>query len=99
MISAAAVWWQLPGSVMDGTRTVVEGSVGKVGFLVPLALVWIGWRNMRDPEHNGPAGRHHAPATIYAIGPMTAGGGVARAVTGTTGEIAIRAEVATVGEG
>ncbi|MFC4786283.1 DNA translocase FtsK 4TM domain-containing protein [Nocardioides sp. MAHUQ-72] len=57
VVSAAAVWWQLPGSVMDGARTVVEGSVGKVGFLVPLALVWVGWRNMRDPEHNGPAGR------------------------------------------
>ncbi|GAA2144208.1 DNA translocase FtsK [Nocardioides koreensis] len=57
VIAAAAVWWQLPGSVMDAARTVVEGSVGKVGFLVPLALVWIGWRNMRDPEHNGPAGR------------------------------------------
>ena len=57
VIAAAAVWWQLPGSVMDAARTVVEGSVGKVGFFVPLALVWIGWRNMRDPEHNGPAGR------------------------------------------
>src|SRR6478609_4994487 len=57
VVSAAAVWWQLPGSIMDAARTVVEGSVGKVGFLVPLALVWVGWRNMRDPEHNGPAGR------------------------------------------
>src|SRR6476661_8737248 len=57
VVSAAAVWWQLPGSIMEASRTVVEGSVGKVGFLVPLALVWVGWRNMRDPEHNGPAGR------------------------------------------
>src|SRR4051794_4023379 len=57
VVSAAAVWWQLPGSVMDAARTVVEGSVGKVGFVVPLVLVVIGWRNMRDPEHNGPAGR------------------------------------------
>lgn len=57
LVVAAAVWWQLPGSVMDAARTVVEGSVGKVGFLVPLALVYVGWRTMRDPEHNGPAGR------------------------------------------
>jgi S-DNA-T family DNA segregation ATPase FtsK/SpoIIIE len=57
VVCAAAVWWQLPGGLMDGTRTVVAGSVGKVGWLVPLMLVWIGWRNMRDPETNGPAGR------------------------------------------
>jgi S-DNA-T family DNA segregation ATPase FtsK/SpoIIIE len=57
VVCAAAVWWQLPGSVMEGTRTVVAGSVGKVGWLVPLILVWVGWRNMRDPETNGPAGR------------------------------------------
>ncbi len=57
LVSAAAVWWHLPGTVMEVTRTIVSGSVGKVGWLVPLALVVIGWRNMRDPEHNGPAGR------------------------------------------
>ncbi len=68
VISAAAVWWQLPGSVMSGVRTVVEGSVGKVGFLVPLALVWVGWRNMRDPEHNGPAGRQAVGWTALCFG-------------------------------
>jgi S-DNA-T family DNA segregation ATPase FtsK/SpoIIIE len=57
VVVAAAVWWQLPGGLMEGVRTVVAGSVGKVGWLVPLMLVWIGWRNMRDPESNGPAGR------------------------------------------
>ncbi len=57
VIAAAAVWWQLPGSFMEGARTVVAGSVGKVGWFVPLALVFMGWRNLRDPEHNGPVGR------------------------------------------
>ena len=57
MVVAAAVWWQLPGSIMDAARTVVEGSVGKVGFLVPLALLFVGWRTMRDPEQTGPVGR------------------------------------------
>ncbi len=57
VVAAAAVWWQLPGAVMETVRTVVAGSVGKVGWLVPLMLVLIGWRNMRDPERNGPAGR------------------------------------------
>ncbi len=57
LVSAAAVWWQLPGDVMGAMRSVVSGSVGKVGWLVPLLLVFMGWRTMRDPVHNGPAGR------------------------------------------
>ncbi len=68
VIVAAAVWWQLPGSVMDATRTVVEGSVGKVGFLVPLALLLVGIRTMRNPEHNGPAGRQLIGWTALSFG-------------------------------
>ena len=68
VVVAAAVWWQLPGSVMDAARTVVEGSVGKVGFLVPLALLYVGWRTMRDPEHNGPVGRQVVGWSAFALG-------------------------------
>ncbi len=68
VVSAAAVWWQVPGSVMELVRTVVSGSVGKVGWLVPLALVYVGWRTMRDPVHNGPAGRQVVGWTALAFG-------------------------------
>ena len=68
VVAAAAVWWQLPGAVMEPTRTVVAGSVGKVGWLVPLVLVLIGWRNMRDPERNGPAGRQVVGWAALAFG-------------------------------
>jgi S-DNA-T family DNA segregation ATPase FtsK/SpoIIIE len=68
VVAAAAVWWQLPGAVMESTRTVVAGSVGKVGWLVPLVLVLIGWRNMRDPERNGPAGRQVVGWAALAFG-------------------------------
>ena len=68
VVVAAAVWWQLPGSVMDAARTVVEGSVGKVGFVVPLALLYVGWRTMRDPEHNGPAGRQVVGWSAFSLG-------------------------------
>ena len=57
VVVAAAVWWQLPGGVGDATRTVVNGSVGIVGWFVPLLLCFIAWRNLRNPESNGPAGR------------------------------------------
>src|SRR3954454_15507828 len=57
VVVAAAVWWQLPGGVGDFTRTVVNGSVGLLGWFVPLLLCFIAWRNLRNPESNGPAGR------------------------------------------
>jgi S-DNA-T family DNA segregation ATPase FtsK/SpoIIIE len=57
VVVAASVWWQLPGSVFAGTRAVVAGSVGLVAWFVPLMLCFVAWRNMRDPEANGPAGR------------------------------------------
>ena len=57
VVVAAAVWWQLPGAVGDFIRTVVNGSVGLVGWFVPLLLCFVAWRNLRDPEVNGPAGR------------------------------------------
>ena len=53
---------------METVRTVVAGSVGKVGWLVPLMLVFIGWRNMRDPVRNGPAGRQVVGWIAFAFG-------------------------------
>ena len=53
---------------MQAVRTVVAGSFGKVGWLVPLMLVWIGWRTLRDPETNGPAGRQVVGWVALAFG-------------------------------
>ena len=57
VVVASAVWWQLPGAVFSGVRAVVAGSVGLMAWFVPLLLLFVAWRNMRDPEANGPAGR------------------------------------------
>ncbi len=57
VVVAAAVWWQLPGGVSAFVRTVVNGSVGLVGWFVPLLLVIVAVRTLRDPESTGPAGR------------------------------------------
>ncbi len=57
VVVAAAVWWQLPGSIGNFTRTVVNGSVGLLGWFVPLLLVFVALRNLRNPDSNGPAGR------------------------------------------
>ncbi|GAB3993630.1 DNA translocase FtsK [Nocardioides marmoraquaticus] len=57
VVVAAAVWWQLPGGIGEVVRAVVAGSVGVVAYLVPVLLGVVAWRNLRDPEHNGPVGR------------------------------------------
>ena len=57
VVTAASVWWQLPGGVGEVTRTIVAGSVGLLGWFVPLLLCLIALRNLRNPESNGPAGR------------------------------------------
>jgi DNA segregation ATPase FtsK/SpoIIIE, S-DNA-T family len=57
LVVAASVWWQLPGDIGNFTRTVVAGSVGLLAWFVPLLLCFVAWRNLRDPERNGPAGR------------------------------------------
>jgi S-DNA-T family DNA segregation ATPase FtsK/SpoIIIE len=90
VVVAAAVWWQLPGAVMDAARTVVEGSVGKVGFLVPLALIYVGWRTMRDPEHNGPVGRQvvgWASLSFGLLGMVQIAGGNPQPVLGDTSDL------------
>ncbi|MCH1867487.1 DNA translocase FtsK [Nocardioides sp. CFH 31398] len=68
LVVATGVWFQLPGGAMELVRTIVTGSVGTVGWLVPLMLVAMGWRTMRDPERNGPVGRQVIGWTALAFG-------------------------------
>jgi S-DNA-T family DNA segregation ATPase FtsK/SpoIIIE len=68
IVIAAAVWWQLPGGVGDGIRTVVEGSVGIAAYAVPILLVGAAWRTMRKPELNGPPGRPVVGWTAIGLG-------------------------------
>ncbi|MGN0064039.1 MAG: DNA translocase FtsK 4TM domain-containing protein [Nocardioides sp.] len=68
VVVAGAVWWQLPGGVMEFMREASSGVVGKVGWLVPLFLVYAGWRTLRDPERNGPVGRQVIGWTAFGLG-------------------------------
>ncbi|KRB73021.1 cell division protein FtsK [Nocardioides sp. Root190] len=68
LIIAAAVWFEVPGGVMDFTRTAVSGTVGKIGWFVPLLVLLAGWRIMRDPAGNGPAGRQVIGWSAFSFG-------------------------------
>lgn len=67
-VVAAGVWFEVPGGVMNFVRTVVAGSVGKVGWLVPFLVLLAAWRVMRDPVANGPVGRQVIGWTTFAFG-------------------------------
>ena len=68
VVVAASVWWRLPGGVGETTRTVVNGSVGLLGWFVPLALLAVGVVTMRNPETSGPAGRQVIGWTALLFG-------------------------------
>ena len=68
VVVGAAVWFEVDGGFMELVRTIVSGSVGKIGWLVPLLLLLAGWRIMRDPVQNGPAGRQVIGWTALSFG-------------------------------
>ncbi|MGN6780242.1 MAG: DNA translocase FtsK [Marmoricola sp.] len=68
VVVAGSVWWQLPGPVPSFVRAVVAGSVGLLGWLVPLLLCYVAWRNLRDPQANGPAGRQMIGWGAFLLG-------------------------------
>ncbi|MFG1908127.1 DNA translocase FtsK 4TM domain-containing protein [Kribbella sp. NPDC048928] len=68
VVVAAAIWWDLPGSVGNGVRTVVGGSIGMLGWALPLLLVVIAVRTLRHPDRNGPAGRQVIGWTAVCLG-------------------------------
>ncbi|UDY25069.1 FtsK/SpoIIIE family DNA translocase [Nocardioides sp. Kera G14] len=68
LVVAASVWFGIEGGILGFVRTLVTGSVGKVGWLVPLALVYVGARTMRDPIGAGPAGRQVVGWSALGLG-------------------------------
>jgi S-DNA-T family DNA segregation ATPase FtsK/SpoIIIE len=68
VVVAAAIWWHLPGAVGNGIRTVVGGSVGMLGWAVPLMLLFVAIRTLRHPDRNGPAGRQVIGWTAVSLG-------------------------------
>nr|WP_202866593.1 DNA translocase FtsK [Kribbella voronezhensis] len=68
VVVAAALWWELPGAVGNAVRTVVGGSVGMLGWAVPLMLLFIALRTLRHPDRNGPAGRQVIGWTAISLG-------------------------------
>jgi DNA segregation ATPase FtsK/SpoIIIE, S-DNA-T family len=68
IVIAAAVWWDIDGVVAEVTRTVVAGTVGAAAVGVPILLLLLAWRALRQPERNGPGARQLVGWTALALG-------------------------------
>ena len=81
VVVAAAIWWELPGPVGVGVRAVVAGSIGVLGWVLPLVLLLVAWRTLRHPDRNGPAGRQivgWSALTLGVLGLIHIGNGLPR---------------------
>ena len=56
-VVAAVEWWDLRGPVGVVVHAVVAGTLGRVGLVVPLALLLLGLRLLRHPEDAHASGR------------------------------------------
>src|SRR3954447_16139167 len=57
IITAAAAWWRVDGSLGAATTAVVAGAVGRADILVPPLLVLLAYRLLRHPEREIVLGR------------------------------------------
>ncbi|HEX2361500.1 MAG TPA: DNA translocase FtsK 4TM domain-containing protein [Jiangellaceae bacterium] len=68
IVIAAAVWWNIDGTVAEAIRTLVAGTVGVAAAIVPILLVLLAWRALRQPDRNGPGARQLVGWTALALG-------------------------------
>jgi S-DNA-T family DNA segregation ATPase FtsK/SpoIIIE len=50
VVVAAREWWNLSGTAGDAVHSVVAGTFGRVGVVVPVVLVYVAVRLMRHPD-------------------------------------------------
>ncbi len=57
VVVAAREWWGMPGAVGVIVHAVVAGTVGKVGYAVPIVLLLFGLRVLRAPQEDSATSR------------------------------------------
>jgi len=68
IVVAAGEWWGLRGTVGEAVRTVVSGTLGSVGLVVPIALGAWGLHLLRHPGERSETGRIAIGATALGVG-------------------------------
>lgn len=68
VVLAATFWFALPGPLGRWMRIGVSTIFGVASYALPVALLLMAWRTLRDPEANGPAGRQIVGWTVTLFG-------------------------------
>ncbi len=90
LVVAACVWWQIPGGFGNAVRALVAGTVGLLAWLVPVVLAVVAYRNLRDPDRNGPVGRQligWGALSIGVLGIVQIANGSPEPVAGNTSDL------------
>ncbi len=67
VVVAAREWWGMPGAVGTVVHAVVAGTVGKVGYAVPLVLLAFGVRVLRAPTDEAATSRAAVGSTALTF--------------------------------
>ncbi len=69
LVGAAGVWWQADGPVFDVVRSITAGSVGVLAYALPLLVLWLAGRLLRDPQKlSASGGRVLAGSALVGVG-------------------------------
>ncbi|PFG35927.1 S-DNA-T family DNA segregation ATPase FtsK/SpoIIIE [Flavimobilis soli] len=67
IITAGREWFRLEGFVMEWVHVLVAGAVGVVGVVVPLLLLWLSVRFMRNPLDSAVTSRKSIGLTAIVV--------------------------------
>jgi DNA segregation ATPase FtsK/SpoIIIE, S-DNA-T family len=67
VVVAAREWWGMPGAVGTVVHAVVAGTVGRIGYAVPLVLLAFGIRMLRAPKEDAATSRAAVGTTALAF--------------------------------
>jgi S-DNA-T family DNA segregation ATPase FtsK/SpoIIIE len=67
VVVAAREWWGMPGPVGIVVHAVVAGTLGKIGYAVPLVLLAFGVRMLRAPQEDAATSRAAVGTTALAF--------------------------------
>ena len=69
IVGAAGVWWQADGPVFEVVRSITAGSVGVLAYALPLLVLWLAGRLLRDPQKlSASGGRVLAGCALVGVG-------------------------------
>ena len=68
VLVAASFWFTIPGLLGEWLRIGIASVFGVASYALPVFLLAMSWRTLRNPAANGPAGRQVVGWTFFSLG-------------------------------